>query len=67
MADPWRDTLVKVDDGVAPGKGYRDLFSCYGILMSEIPLTYYDEFINEVSVRGGKGKERSDRLDSLTA
>jgi hypothetical protein len=56
MADRWRDTLGRVDDGVAPGKGYRDLFSCYGILMSEISLTYCDEFINEVSVQGGKGK-----------
>ena len=56
MADQWRDTLGRADNGVAPGKGYRDLFSCYGILMSEIPLTYCDELNNEVSVRGGKGK-----------
>ena len=56
MADRRRDTLGRVDDGVAPGEGYRDLFSCYGILMSEFPLTYCDELIDEVSVRGGKGK-----------
>ena len=57
MADRWRGLLGRVDDGVAPGKGYRDLFSCYGILMSEFLLTYCDELIDEISVRGGKGKE----------
>jgi len=67
MADRRRDTLGRVDDGVAPGKAYRDLFSWYGILMSENPLTYCDELIDEISVGGGKGKGRSDCLDPLTA
>jgi hypothetical protein len=67
MADRWRDTLGRVDDGVAPGKGYRDFISCYCTLMSKFPLTYCDELIDEVSVRGGNGKGRSDCLDSLTA
>jgi hypothetical protein len=66
VVDRWWDTLGRVNDGVAPGKAYRDLFSWYGILMSENPLTYCDELINEVSVRGGKGKGRSDCLHSLT-
>ena len=35
--------------------------------MSEFPSTYLDEFIDEVSVWGGKRKGRSDCLDSLTA
>jgi hypothetical protein len=67
MADPWRGLLGRVDDGVAPGKGYRDFISCYSILMSEFLLTYCDKLIDEISVRGGKGKGRRDCLDPLTA
>jgi hypothetical protein len=63
MADRWRGILGRVDDGVAPGQGYRDLLSCFGIPVSEFPLTYRDELIDEVSV-GRKGAKRL--LDSLT-
>ena len=66
MADRRRDTLGRVDDGVAPGKSYRDFISCYGILMSEFLLTYCDELIDEISVRGGMGMGRRDCLDPLT-
>jgi hypothetical protein len=64
MAVRWRGILGRPDDGVAPGKGYRDFVSCSGILVSEFPLTYRDELIDEVSVWGGKG--RRDCLDLLT-
>jgi hypothetical protein len=56
MADRWRGILWRVDDGVAPGKGYRDFLSCFGIPVGEFPLTYRDELIDEVSVWGGKGQ-----------
>ena len=66
MVDRWRGMLGRVNDGVAPGKGYRDFLSCFGIPVSEFKLTYWcDGLIDEISVWGGKG--RRDRLDSLTA
>ena len=67
MAGRWPGILGRVDDGVALGKSYRDFLSFFGIPVSEFPLTYRDEFINEVyevSVWGGKG--RKNHLDSLT-
>jgi hypothetical protein len=70
MVDRLQDILGrKVDDGVAPGKGYRDFLNYFGIPVSEFQLTYrHDELIDEayeISVWGGKG--RRDWLDSLTA
>jgi hypothetical protein len=65
MAVRWRGILGRPDDGVAPGQGYRDILSYFGIPVSEFPLTYREELIDEVSVWGGKG--RRDCLDSLTA
>jgi hypothetical protein len=55
MADRWRGILWRVDDGVAPGKGYRDFLSCFGIPVGEFPLTYRDELIDEVFSVGRKG------------
>jgi hypothetical protein len=55
MVDRWRGILGKVDDRVAPGQGYRDFVSYFGIPVSEFQLTYRrDELIDEVSVWGGK-------------
>ena len=51
MADRWRSVLGRADDVFAPGQGYRDLLSCFGILESGIPLTYRDEHIIKDSVR----------------
>ena len=52
------DTLGRVDNGVAPGKSYRKILSCFSIMRSKFPLTYHDELIDEGSVRsvweGGK-------------
>jgi hypothetical protein len=65
MVDRWWGILGRVDDGIAPGQGYRDILSCFGIQVSEFQLTYRrDELIDQVSVWGGKG--RGDCLDSLT-
>jgi hypothetical protein len=50
MADRWRGILGRVDNGVAPGQGYRDFLSYFGFPVSEFPLTYRDELIDEVSV-----------------
>ena len=50
-----------MDNGVDPGQGYRNILSCFGILVSEFLLTYCDELIDEVSVWGGNGGR-----DSLT-
>ena len=49
QADRWQGILWRVDDGVAPGKGYRDFLSCFGIPVSEILLTYREELVDEVS------------------
>ena len=67
MVDRLRDILGRrVDDGVAPGQGYRDFLNYFGIPVSEFQLRYrHDELIDEVSVWRGKG--RRDWLDSLTA
>ena len=61
MAGQWRDTLGRVENGVDPGRGYRNILSYFGTLMIEFPLTYCDELIGEVSVWGGNGGR-----DSLT-
>ena len=51
MVGRWRGILGRLDDGVAPGQGYRDFVSYFGIPVSEFPLTYRcDELIDEVSV-----------------
>jgi hypothetical protein len=50
MADRWRGALGRVDNEVAPGQGYQDFLSSFGIAVSEFPLTYRDELIDEVSV-----------------
>jgi hypothetical protein len=65
MADRWQGILGRVSDGAAPGQGYRDFLSYFGIPVSENPLTYRDELIDEVLVWGRKG--RRDCLDSPTA
>ena len=57
MVDRWRGISGRANDGVAPGKGYRDLLSCLGIPVSEFQLTYWcDGLIDEISVWGGKGR-----------
>jgi len=47
MVDQWRGILGRVDDGVVPGQCYRDFISCFGIPVSEFPLTYRDGLIDE--------------------
>jgi hypothetical protein len=49
MADRWRGGLGRVDNEVAPGQGYRDFLSSFGIPVSKFLLTYRDELIGEVS------------------
>jgi hypothetical protein len=66
VAVRWQGILGRVDDGVAPGQGYRDILSYFGIPVSEFPLTYREELIDEVSVWGRKGR-RVWLLDLLTA
>jgi hypothetical protein len=56
MEDRWRG-IRRVGDGVALGQGYRDILSCFGIPVSEFPLTYRDELIDKVSVWGGKRRK----------
>ena len=68
MAGRWPGILGRVDDGIAPGQSYRDFLSFFDIQVSEFPLTYRDEIIEEayeVSVWGGKG--RRNHLYSLTS
>ena len=48
-ADRWLGTLERGDDEAAPGRGYRDFFSYFGIPVSEFLLTHRDELIDEVS------------------
>jgi hypothetical protein len=50
MAERRRGILGRADDGVAPGKGYRDFIGYFSILVSGFPLTYRDEIIDEGSV-----------------
>ena len=51
MVDRGQGILGRVDDGVSPGQGYRDILSCFIIPVNEFQLTYQrDELIDEVSV-----------------
>ena len=58
MVDRWRGISGRANDGVAPGKGYRDFLSCFGIPVREFQLTYRrDGLIDDISVWGGRGEE----------
>ena len=61
MAGRWRDILGRVDNRGDPGRGYRNILSCFVTLVIKFPLTHCDELIGEVSVWVGKGGR-----DSLT-
>ena len=58
MADRWPGTLERVEDKAAPGRGYRDFLSYFGIPVSEFPLTHRDELIDEVSDVGRKAAKK---------
>jgi hypothetical protein len=58
MVVRWRGILGRVDDGAAPGQGYRGILSYFDILVSEFPLTDRDELIDEVSDVGRKAAKR---------
>ena len=59
LAGRWRDMLGKVDNPsrIGPGRGYRNILSCFVTLVSNFPLTYCDKFIGEVSMWGRRGEE----------
>jgi hypothetical protein len=59
MVDRWRGVMGRVDDGVAPGKGYRDFVSYFGMPVSEFLLAHRDELIDEISDSdvGERGEE----------
>ena len=57
MAGRWRDLLGRVDNGIDPGRDYRNILNCYFNLVRKFPLTHCDELIGEVSVWVGKGEE----------
>ena len=50
----WLGTLERVDDEAAPGRGYRDFLSYFGIPVSEFPLTHRDELISDVGRKAAK-------------